>query len=783
MRPNLVFDRINYISMAETMSEYRRMADVFSRMVRGETGVGEYNYRGVSWICAFRPIQGTGGWSLGAACPVAESPLSRVTFTFLITGTVFLGLGILIAFFAAGFISHPFERMAQFALMAKSASDAKSNFLANVSREMRPPLNAIIGFAELELGREKEGAAKSATSESFEKIYRTGVTLLGLMNHILHISKIEAGKFELAPVNYDMPGLINDTVVLNRVRIGSKPVIFKLDIEENLPARLFGDELRIKQILNNLLSNAFKYPKEGSVTLKIRCERGGEGVWMTCSVRDTGMGIREEDIGRLFSDYSRADTRSSHHIEGTGLGLAITDRMVRMMNGSIRVESVYGRGSVFTVRILQGFAGDDVLGKERAADLMEFRYTLARKDRNRQMVRAQLPCARVLVVDDVPVNLDLAREIMKPYGMIVDCAASGQAAIDLIRRGEPRYNAIFMDHMMPGMDGIEAARIIRNEIGSEYAQTVPIIAFTADAIIGNEKMFMNNGFQDFLTKPIDIMKMDEAINRWVRNRKLEKDPGLDTGSRIAESAGDDALGEEDAGMRKSLARMIQAIPVEGLDVEEALERFCGDGKAYMDSLYSYLTHTPVLLGAARSVDSLTDYAITVHGIKGSSYGISAQTIGQRAEKLEHAAKAGDRAFIEAENDRFIEAAGKFMAELKKLLDTLEEKVKARMPGFILGASPRCGDRAIRSNSSACLRQACGICASIPCAFLLLDTDGTQPEVQPKRHPQSGSVPNSGLVQEPLGSRSGSAEFAPQGGKFSIFLGKWVRKLRFPYPLS
>jgi signal transduction histidine kinase/DNA-binding response OmpR family regulator len=674
MRPRLVYTRHNYIT-EEAGGGYRNIAEVFSRMVRGETGTGEYDYNGITRICAYRPISGTDGWSLGVVCPITESPLSQVMHSFFVSGAVFLGLGILIAFLASGSVARPFEKMKELALVAESASEAKSHFLANMSHEMRTPLNAIIGFAELELGKEKEEGASypAETRESLEKIYGSGVTLLGLINDILDISKIESGKFELVPVNYDMPSLLNDTVVLNVVRIGSKPIVFKLDIDENLPARLFGDELRIKQIFNNLLSNAFKYTKEGEVTLRIRCERDNRGIWMSCAVSDTGMGIKEEDIGKLFGEYNQVDTKSNRHIEGTGLGLAITRRMVEMMNGTISVTSEYGRGTTFNLRILQGFVSDAVIGKDLAGNLMEFRYIMARQDRNKQLVRSHIPYAKVLVVDDVATNLDLARGILKPYGMTVDCVGSGRAAIALVRKEETRYNAIFMDHMMPGMDGLEAARIIRNEIDSDYARTVPIIALTANAIIGNEKLFLNNGFQDFLTKPIDILKMNDAINRWVRDKKLEKELGIDTESRIAE--GDTKTDRADRELERRIAELIKSVRVEGLDAEKGLERFGGDGKSYMESLRSYVVHTPSLLEAARTVDLLPDYAITVHGIKGSSYGISADSIGRRAEELEHAAKDGNAGFVKTENGTFIEAAERFIANLTELLDMLEEKIQ------------------------------------------------------------------------------------------------------------
>jgi signal transduction histidine kinase/CheY-like chemotaxis protein len=646
------------------------MAGVFSRMVRGETGVGEYNYGGVSRICAYRPIKGSDGWSLGVVCPIAETSVSQLPRSFLILGAMFLGMGILVAILASGSIANPFEKMKELALAAKSASEAKSHFLANMSHEIRAPLNAIIGFTELELEKEDEAPYPAETRESFEKIYGSGVILLGLINDILDISKIESGKFELVPVDYDMPSLLNDTVVLNIVRIGNKPITFTLDIDENLPARLFGDELRIKQIFNNLLSNAFKYTQKGEVILRIRCERDDAGVWMNCSVSDTGMGIKEEDIGMVFGEYNQVAVRSNHHIEGTGLGLAITKQMVEMMNGTISVTSEYGRGTTFTLRILQGFVSDAVIGKELAGNLMEFHYIMVRNDRNKQMERARIPYARVLVVDDVATDLDLARGLMKPYGMTVDCVGSARVAIELVRKGKPRYNAIFMDHMMPGMDGVEAVRIIRNEIDSDYARNVPIIALTADAIIGNEKIFFDNGFHDFLTKPIDIMKMNDVINRWVRDKELEKELGSDAESRIAEGNRD-----TDEDIEHQIAEIIRNARVEGLDAEKGLDCFCGDGKSYMKSLRSYVVHTPFLLEAIRTVGFLPDYTIAVHGIKGSSYGIFANSIGRKAEELEHAARAGNADFVEHENEAFINTVKQFIANLAELLELLEEKVQ------------------------------------------------------------------------------------------------------------
>jgi CheY-like chemotaxis protein len=285
--------------------------------------------------------------------------------------------------------------------------------------------------------------------------------LLGIINDILDISKIESGKFDLIPVEYDIPSLVNDTVNLNAVRIGSKPIEFRLHIDENLPVRLLGDELRVKQIFNNLLTNAFKYTEAGTVDWHLSSERTGDDVWITGVVADTGIGIREADIFKLFTDYNQVDTTSTRRIEGTGLGLSITKKMVELMDGNITVKSEYGKGSTFTVRFCQCAVNSDTIGKETAQNLAEFRYYVRRRSKNERLVRAYIPYASVLVVDDVPTNLDVAKGMMKPYGMNVDCASGGQAAINLIRKEEVKYSAIFMDHMMPDMDGIEATRIIR----------------------------------------------------------------------------------------------------------------------------------------------------------------------------------------------------------------------------------------------------------------------------------------------------------------------------------
>ncbi|MDR2133763.1 MAG: response regulator, partial [Treponema sp.] len=459
----------------------------------------------------------------------------------------------------------------------------------------------------------------------------------------------------------------------------SKNINFNLHIEESLPSRLFGDELRVKQIFNNLLSNAFKYTREGQVDWSIECEREGDRVWLVSSVRDTGIGIQSGDIGKLFTDYHQVDARSNRKIEGTGLGLSITKRMVEMMNGSIRVESEYGKGSVFTVRICQGFVNDVPIGPKVAESLSNMRYSDHKRDRSSRLLRAHIPYASVLVVDDVMTNLDVARGMMRPYGMKVDVATSGRAAIELVRKGDIKYNAIFMDHMMPEMDGIEAVRLIR-EIGTEYARNVPVIALTANALAGNEEMFLQNNFQDFLSKPIDIMRMDAVINRWVRDKNLETALKKNTDREEPEETETAAPA---------------AVSIEGLDFSGALERFGGDRGIYFDVIRSYVRNTPDLLEQlVRNAEEDTEaYRIVVHGIKSSSRSIGAGSVGAEAEALEHASREGDLDFVMTHNDGFVKETRKLVSELSGMLRDLETKKPRK-------AEPE-------PETLALLREACG----------------------------------------------------------------------------
>ncbi|MBQ7765957.1 MAG: response regulator [Lachnospiraceae bacterium] len=385
---------------------------------------------------------------------------------------------------------------------AEAANQAKSNFLANMSHEIRTPMNAIVGMSELLI---EESHGRKIQEYAYD-IKTAAMNLLAIINDILDFSKVEAGKMELVEEVYSPMEQLQDTVHLVKISAEQKGIEFKMDIADGLPAKLYGDPGRIRQILINIINNAIKFTKEGYVHLQVSGEAKDNDVFdLTFVVKDTGMGIKEEDLAAIFESFRQLDMNRNRQSEGTGLGLAITRQLVSLMEGDIQVESEYGKGTCFTVHIKQGIVKSSVAAEEDAVQKPANNQT----DHKDEFTASGYS---VLLVDDNTMNRKVAAAMLKKYGFKLAEADSGQAAIERVKR--VAYDLILMDHMMPEMDGVEATRILRNECGENGKKTV-IIALTANALQGAREMYLENGFDDFLSKPFDRSQLHTLLGKWV----------------------------------------------------------------------------------------------------------------------------------------------------------------------------------------------------------------------------------------------------------------------------
>lgn len=399
-----------------------------------------------------------------------------------------------------------YEQMAESRLAADAANMAKTNFLANMSHEIRTPMNAIIGMSDIVLQSDIED---EETRSHVDDIRSAGLSLLDIINDILDISKIEAGKYDIVHEEYELPSIIHDVSNIVNVKLLESPVKLVTSVDPTIPMYVVGDIVRVRQIVMNLLSNAVKFTNVGSIKFIIGWNNNPDDPELSFTVKDTGIGIKKENLDSIFEAFNRVDTRRNRNIQGTGLGLAISKHLAELMGGNIVADSLYGVGSTFTATVKQGMKKYSPIGEEIAKALEDNRYIMRISEREIEVKKR--PWAKILLVDDNRVNLAVAKGLLKPYEMQVDAVLSGADALEKVQ--EKDYDIVFMDHMMPDMDGIDTTRAIR-ALGGKY-ENLTIIALTANAIDAARELFAREGLQDFIAKPIDKRQLNAVLDKWL----------------------------------------------------------------------------------------------------------------------------------------------------------------------------------------------------------------------------------------------------------------------------
>ncbi|MCL2386074.1 MAG: ATP-binding protein [Defluviitaleaceae bacterium] len=498
--------------------------------------------------------------------------------------------------------------------VAEEESRAKSQFLARMSHEIRTPLNSIMGVSDIQL---LKGGHPPETEEALLQIRSSSNILLSIINDILDLSKVEAGKMEIFNKPYEIASLIFDTVQLNLMHVGSKNINFNLFVDEKMPNILIGDELRIKQVLNNILSNAFKYTKAGEVNLTFNIERGKrDDAILAIELQDSGQGMTEDQLASLFkSEYIRFNESNNRLIEGTGLGMNITNRMIDMMKGEITAKSEMGSGSTFYVRLPQKVGSKQMLGKDIVSNLQNFQLSQRAFQKRHNFIYEHMPYGTVLVVDDVESNLFVAKGLLVPYGLTVETAASGFEAIDKIKAGK-RFDIIFMDHMMPDLDGIETAKTIM-----DMGYNMPIVALTANTILGQAELFMSSGFSGFISKPIDVTKMNGYLMSLIRDKQSPE----------------------------VLAAAKEASPLASDNLSSALvDSFLRDAERALGILEALLQNPDW------TTEEYKLYTINTHGMKSALANVGKTQLSSIAASLEQAGRDNHTSIVRSETPRFLE---------------------------------------------------------------------------------------------------------------------------------
>ena len=517
---------------------------------------------------------------------------------------------------------------------ADAANKAKSTFLSSMSHEIRTPMNAIVGMTEVLL-REKHS---EQTVEYLNNIKVSGEALLTIINDILDFSKIESGKMDIVEGNYNPKKMINALKMIFENRAQGKPIELIYNVDDNIPAVLLGDEHRIRQIIINLVNNAIKFTDNGYVKVSVEASPMEDGkVELLFSVEDTGMGIKEEELPKLFGSFQQLDVKKNHKKEGTGLGLAITKQLVELMHGKIGIESEYGKGSTFYFTLPQTVVAYTMDEYEES--------NLGAEDEDNMKFVA--PKAHILLVDDNEMNRKVGLALLEPFKMCIDTATNGREALDMVMNN--RYDLVFMDHMMPEMDGIEATARIR-EAEDEYYKNLPIIALTANATSEAQEMFLKEKLNDFVAKPIQMQEITACLKKWLPKELIEA-------ITVEESVIEDNVSENSVS---------EASPIDGIDISEGIKN-CGSEKLFYELLgdfYKLIDSKSDKLLKCLEDNLIKDYTIEVHALKNTARMIGAMELSQLSFELEKLGNAKDVEAIKEKSPAHIELYRSYKDKLK-----------------------------------------------------------------------------------------------------------------------
>ena len=548
---------------------------------------------------------------------------------------------------------------------ARRANEAKTDFLANTSHEIRTPINAVLGMNEMILresakAEKLSGASPMAYHEAFRKIRNyagnvdsAGSNLLAIINDILDFTKIEEGKMDIVEVEYRLSTVVNDVSNMIYFKAKEKKLAFTTDVDESLPDLLYGDVVRVRQVITNILNNAVKYTDEGSVSLKIagnRREKTSDArpvIELIVSVTDTGIGISGENLGKLFGKFERVDLERNSTKEGTGLGLAISKMLLEMMGGDIRVESTYGVGSTFTVVIPQKVLSEEPVGNFKE----KFEMALGEKKAYHESFRA--PEARLLIVDDTNMNLLVATEFLQDTLVGIDTASSGREAVKLALQN--KYDVILMDQRMPEMDGEETFREIRSHRDGPNIDT-PVICMTADAVVGARERYLSKGFNDYLTKPIDSTYLEMMLKKYIPAEKIET---------VTEEEEDSQAGKQP---EERIESPFVILDSSGINTARGLANCGGDDEFYHTILLEYLRGADEKkedLEKFLAAGDFQNYGILIHSLKSTSAMIGAEAPCKLAQALEAAAKDGNGDYVRSNHGAFLDQYDATLGAIKK----------------------------------------------------------------------------------------------------------------------